>query len=708
MDARIPALAAVLVLAVARPLHAEEPPAPKAAAPLEKDLAAARVLLKDGRWKAARDALLKLFADRLRDPDVLRRLADIEEDLKLASFRAQEPEPTAEALFGKGAVKFMPMSRRVWFEFPEGPAAPTWSVVENTLALLLVHFDEVSISYGGKTSFETLLFVAYDADRKTGCLVAPGTRIEDRYRDTTIHFVAGDESRELGLTLDKQLGRFDFTVSVKPGQITWHAAKAPRPEVARSPKIGTGIVAIRGALDASCRIEGVVQKSQVQAAVGAHYDRRFREWCRDRWRREEVLPEWAVAPPAVTRSAVAPDPLPADAPSPAPVRILRSLELWHRGEVKSFLASLPELDDVGANTRSYLRGLFALGEGRIADADTLFTAAIDGDGAFPPALVYRGIARLRLRNLAAAKADFLRALESGAALPDASIGIAHLAIVEGDLTAADDHLADARARGVVSPALDLLATRVLHSRRGPSWSKRFEVKGPAALVATDHSQDMAQQVSRIVEGTLSLGTAIFPDTVRATAPIRVQVFSSREGYLAYCADLGHSVAKTLGVYIPAVRELVLYVPDVGREGLWTTARHEAFHAFLHGSIEAAPLWFNEGWAECFAYGKPVAGGIALTHPGREALAQVGTGTIRAEDVEALLVMEPARFMADAERNYVLSRALVQFLYDGKNRRYRPALTDYFRALRAGLSPEAAFGKHLKPVLADIAVDFRGW
>lgn len=708
----IPFAVAALLLAGARPLRAEEPPAPKAPVPLEKDLAAAKALLKDGRWKAARDAFLKLFADRTRDPEVIRRLADIEEDLKLASFRAQEPEPTAEALFGKGAVKYYPSSRKVEFNFAKGPAAPTWQAGGEGLRLLPVKFDEVVLEWDGGRDDDAIVLIAYDPDRKSGCGVVPGYSRDGRTRPTSIVLIDGDKTQILD-TNSSRWGR--CRISHRPGKVTVtdgiseiSGGGPPLVTSGSSPRIQAGILAIKSIGWGPITVNGVVEKSHAQAAIASHYERRFRAWVAASWVRTEVLPAWATSAPAITGPAILPAPLPADAPDPVPAAILRALAHWSRGELKEFVQALPPPDDLRAATRHYLQGLHALGEGRLADAEDLLSGVVEREPEFVPALVYRGFGRLRRRDLPGARTDLEKAVQSGGAVADAWIGLAHLAIVGGDLAAAERHLADARSRGMTSPLLDLLETRVLRSRRGPPWTKRFEVKGAAAVVATDHSLDMAQQVSRVVEGTLSLGTAVFPGTVRASAPIRVYVFSSREGFVAYCASLGRPAANVVGMYVPVVRELVFYVTPVSREEFWNTARHEAFHAFLHASLEEAPLWFNEGWAECFGYGKPIAGGIELAHPGIREKQDAGLGAVNATLIEALFLKDPEAFMKDAASNYVISRMLVTFLYDGLDRKYRRVLMEYFTSLRAGLSAKAAFEKHWKPIVEDVARGLRNW
>jgi hypothetical protein len=316
---------------------------------------------------------------------------------------------------------------------------------------------------------------------------------------------------------------------------------------------------------------------------------------------------------------------------------------------------------------------------------------------------------LRLRDLAGARADLEKAgtMAGDHALLPFALAQAH--VLQGDLDGAVAVLDLARRRG--GPSSDELkefASQVARARRGPSWVRRFECRGPAGIVVTDHSADMAKEISRILEQTLSLCTTVFPGTLRPKVPIRVHVFSSREGYLAYSEEVGRGLEWTAGAYMPHVRELVLWVPDIGREDLWNTTRHEAFHAFLHDNMADAPIWFDEGWAQCFGAGKSSAGGISLGEIDPDVLEGfLGEGR-KSSPLRSLLEMDRKPFLALAADHYAQSHAVVHFLHQTMKPPYRVALAEYFKSLRAGLSPSTAFEKHFEPLFPELEEAFSAW
>jgi len=709
---RIALLAASgLAALAAAPLRAEEPPAPApppaggaGVRDFARDHSAARTHLKEGRWRAARSALLKLFETHREDPALLRALSDVEEDLKLASFRMEAAEPTAEELFGKGAVRFRPGSRRVEFEFDTVPSPPTWTVTEGDFGLLPVHFEEVTLRYRGAASFDTVLFVAYDADRRTGVTVLPGCRVEDRYRNSHIFLVGDGDPKQLA-TGGSTAGALDLEIVHKPGRVTLSAVGSGC--TATSPMIKGGVVALKGAVRGRCSVEGVVQRSQIQALVGAHYDRRFREWVAKSWDRAAVIPDWALAGPAVSGAAPEAPLLPFDAPSPPPEEVLRALRLLARGRPGGFLAAMPAPENFRGATRHYLEALACVAKGRLDDADRLLGAVVERDPAFAMALVWRGIVRTRLRDLPSARADLDRARAAAGALPEISLALARLHVLEGDLAGACDLLAAAAARGD-GPEVERLSAQLARARRGPAWARRFECRGPAGLVVTDHSAEMANQVSRILEQTLNLCTTLFPGTARPRAPLRVHVFSSYDGYVAYSREVGRGLEWTAGAYVHHVRELVLWIPEVGREDLWNTVRHETFHAFLDDVLDDAPLWLNEGWAQCFGAGKAIPGGMAFGAIPKEGLKAFLGNAGKPMPLRRFLELEREPFLDRAGENYAQAHALVHYLHGTTAPPYRTALRDYLQSLRSGMSPSLAYEKHWEPLLPELDDAFAEW
>ncbi len=95
--------------------------------------------------------------------------------------------------------------------------------------------------------------------------------------------------------------------------------------------------------------------------------------------------------------------------------------------------------------------------------------------------------------------------------------------------------------------------------------------------------------------------ACAPSAISATNQLAVvRVFATREEYLAY---VGMEHKWTAALWDTLHRELVLYLPLDGAQGLLRTVWHEAFHqhlAYASALVTAAP-WFNEGHAEMFEH-----------------------------------------------------------------------------------------------------------
>ncbi len=96
--------------------------------------------------------------------------------------------------------------------------------------------------------------------------------------------------------------------------------------------------------------------------------------------------------------------------------------------------------------------------------------------------------------------------------------------------------------------------------------------------------------------------ACAPTTLSATTNqlAVVRVFATREEYLAH---VGVDHKWTAALWDTLHRELVLYLPPDGTQGLLQTVWHEAFHQYLAYAaalVTAAP-WFNEGNAELFEH-----------------------------------------------------------------------------------------------------------
>ncbi|MHC4472708.1 MAG: DUF1570 domain-containing protein, partial [Planctomycetota bacterium] len=319
-----------------------------------------------------------------------------------------------------------------------------------------------------------------------------------------------------------------------------------------------------------------------------------------------------------------------------------------------------------------------LAAGRLRAADEGLSTLLTAQPDFAPALAVRGLARLRLRRLIEAHEDLVAAKLKEPGLGIAYLGMLQLGIVRGRLDVAAKALEDAAANRVALPGLE-------------EW------------------RDIVHRVSRVsrtLESALGSYRDTFPAPRQKVGRARVYVFSSQKGYLAYAKALGRDLRGSGGAYIPAVRELVLFMPEYGAR-FQHTVRHEGFHMFLHTYLEDAPLWFNEGCAEYFACGEErFGGGLKPGAPNPVALRTLASKRASYTPLPELFVMNPQEFMRKPELHYAQSWAVVHYLMKCPDKSVRALIGKYFTALQDGLSAEEAYEKVLKPHVAAIEKGYR--
>jgi hypothetical protein len=700
-------LALVLALPLPPPALAEEKPpglAPPKARTFDLDFQAARGLLRAERWVDASRALQRLFEDYRNSPEVIRRIGDIEEDLKLATFRSREPAPKPEEIFGPGARTFDPSSRKLVLDFPEGPVPPAWKGAEDGLQVLPLRFDEVTLEFEEDFSGMVSFFLSWDPDARSGYVVIPGFYGATRYQNAVLLRIEGEKKTELASRSDPSFGdgRKKGKLVRTSGGLTLAVDGVQRVS-AQDTRAKRGYLGIRPASMRNLVIRGVAEAMQYKALLASHVERRYRAWAEEAWDREKMLPAWTLgaAPVARNRPRLS---LPSDAPTPIPDDLASALESWRQEDIPGFMLGLPGLDDLPPLTRGLIEGLSCFVAGKGLEAEGHFTSILDAQADFGPALLYRGLSRLRRRDLDGARADLEKARAGAGAQPELWIGLANLAIAEGNLEGAHQALSEARTKGAVDGDAEELAVWVRRSLRGPAWAKRFEARGRYAIVATDHSQDLAAQVLKTLDTALGNCASLFPKGKKPAVPVRVQVFSSREGFLGYAEDLGRDLDSAAGAYNARVHEMVLFVPDVSRDELWATVRHESFHAFIHGFLQDVPTWLDEGWAQCLERGKVDFGTIRMAPIEPELIERIDWKV----NVAGVMAMDHRQFMKGAKNHYPIAQALVTFLFVSEKPRYRERLQGYLESLRTGLSAKEAYDRHFQPVIVEITEGFHRW
>lgn len=287
---------------------------------------------------------------------------------------------------------------------------------------------------------------------------------------------------------------------------------------------------------------------------------------------------------------------------------------------------------------------------------------------------------------------------------DPGYGPAHdvlilVAFRDGDVPRMKELVLAAAEVGAATALTDALRAAQVRAERGPEWKTRYESITPNFNVTGDASYAVCAEVSKILEESLSIYGEKFRRRPRRSRG-RVRVFSGFDSYAAYVSGIGAAPSGTLGMYLPAMRELCVYLHE-DRGELQNTIRHEAFHLFLHEFLDDAPIWFNEGYAEFFGFSRRVSGKAAV---GKVAADQADLARLllpKFKPVSALMRMEPPAFMEDAGVHYVESWALIQVLRETKDPKLAGILDRYFDALLAGRSGAQAYDDVMAPVADEI-------
>jgi hypothetical protein len=348
------------------------------------------------------------------------------------------------------------------------------------------------------------------------------------------------------------------------------------------------------------------------------------------------------------------------------------------------------------DTALYLRGVADLTIGAYKDAEEAFSSLAAAEPDFVPARLFLGTVRFRLRQVEAAKRDLAWTLARRPKATRAIVLSSIVSIYEQDFAGADATLAKAAELGVWSEEVDEARDWIHRAKAGPNLPQSRRCETEHFVVVSDHSDKVCADVAKLLESmqtqyAQSLGPA---PAVRGKA--RVYVFSGLQGYMDYAADLGYQAHSTAGVYLPMLRELVIWIP-IDMTSFTDTVRHEGFHQYLHRLVEDAPIWFNEGYAEVMGGGGPEG----LRHERRD-----GEFVRQFMPVRDLVAMRQPEFMEVAAIAYTQSRYLVDFLRRTKHPKLKNVLKDYFAAVASGLSQDDVNAKVLEPVMEDLEREFR--
>lgn len=203
----------------------------------------------------------------------------------------------------------------------------------------------------------------------------------------------------------------------------------------------------------------------------------------------------------------------------------------------------------------------------------------------------------------------------------------------------------------------------------------------------------------------------------------VYVLSSEARFHLFSEQIrSGSTESTLGYYMPGYRILVFYEREPRREGgralsaaTQEVLLHETFHQWIRLHLDDPPTWFDEGFAEFFAFSEVGPQGLRYgllpaRYPSRlDNIRWAIAGRAEAAPplpLDRLLRSGHEQFMVPPQTftNYAHSWSFVHFLASSKGG--QKALKDYFNALREGKGRDGAFDATFAKV--DLAALDREW
>jgi len=140
-------------------------------------------------------------------------------------------------------------------------------------------------------------------------------------------------------------------------------------------------------------------------------------------------------------------------------------------------------------------------------------------------------------------------------------------------------------------------------------------------------------------------------------PVAVYLFSDEESYRRYMHTTWPNLPPRRAYFVGTSRELAVY--SFHSSKIEEDLRHEFTHGLLHASLNAVPLWLDEGLAEYFE----VRGAkVGMPHKGHLQLLQ----TARAEGWNPSLYQleQLSDFQTMTQRDYAESWGWVHFMLQG--------------------------------------------
>jgi len=682
------------------------PPAPVAPAlqpdPFEGEVDAIRRLVVTGLWKAGKLSIDKFFAAHAGDQRVLAHLAALESDLQKCLFRLDGRPPTQLQLLGRSATKYDPASGRVEFDVSDMTEDSGWRAAGDVRFFDALFDGEVSVEMSYDTAYATTVLLGFDSETRGAYAFVPATGNFDRQPFVFRLDPGATEPVELGKGGLMFSGgttasvRYALSQSRVITEITYDWKYEKRALFSfNDAKYRRGFVAVRGApkLDAKgLHIVGKLDATFAKRQIAEADSRRFREWSKAKWNRATTLPAWLLS---LEKAAGAwAERTPADCPAEFKKEFVNLQRAAFEASPK--VRAMKPFAGLSGATADWQDALFAHAGRRLADAEASARKVMAAEPDFAAAYALAGRALLMRGEEEAALALLEESRRRDPSFAPAYDGLALAAFRDGDVARMQSVLTAEAAAGVSTSLSAELRQVLLRVRRGPDWKKRFDSYSPNYAISGDASVAVCNDVAKILEEAADIYTRQFRRRPTKTRG-RVRVFSGFGSYADYVSDLGANPDNTLGMYIPTLRELCVYLHE-DRPELSNTIRHEGFHQYLHDFLDDVPIWFNEGYAEYFGFSRKQASRAVVGQVGEEQASLARRLLPQFSPLSKLFLMEPREFMADAGVHYVESWAVIHLLRDASHPAFKGVLDRYFDALLAGRSQQEAYDAVLAPMV----------
>ncbi len=330
-------------------------------------------------------------------------------------------------------------------------------------------------------------------------------------------------------------------------------------------------------------------------------------------------------------------------------------------KVAKELAALPQ-SEMDPCMRSWLTALALSASGLTDAALQLCENVTSAAPNFAPGLRLSAHMRARLERYDEAIADLRSALTVEPDDLDSLADLAQLLLDLKRLDELDQLLRERAARGGLSESLDRINATRLRAVSGPRWAQSHTLETERYRIVTDIDVKTCRDTARMLEESLKRFEARLRPAPRGeTERFSVYVFSGRASYMRYVSDAMDSDAEhTAGLYHRGLRQLLIWnLPS--RTEMLETVRHEALHQYLHRFSDDAPVWLNEGLAECYENAQFQRGPSEELRPHPEHLSLLRNVAIERSALMRFVRLTPAEFYANAPLHYAVAWSLTHFL-----------------------------------------------